>query len=97
MCKVYSTLLKGLAHEYNDVLLRPIKKSRILNESKEEFSRRKKREREEEEDIDESLSAIEDDMLEALSLKRRNAFLNANGKKGPKEKRKIRKIGTILH
>ena len=74
--------------EYNDVLLRPIKKSRILNESKEEFFRRKRREREEEEDIDESLSAIEDDMLTATLLKRMNGFLNAK-KKSPKEKRKI--------
>ena len=92
MCKVYSSLLKGLAHEYNDVLLRPIKKTRISNESKEEFSRRKKREREEEEDIDESLSAIEDDMLAALSLKRRNVFRNANGKKGRKRRERYEKF-----
>ena len=84
MCKVYSTLLKGLAQQYNDVLLRPIKKTRLLNESKEEFSRRKKKEREEEEDIDDSLSAIEDEMLTALSLKRRKVFSNVNGKKGRK-------------
>ena len=84
MCKVYSTLLKGLAHEYNNVLLRPIKKTRLLNESKEGFSRRKKKEREEEEDIDDSLSAIEDEMLTALSLKRRKVFSNVNGKKGRK-------------
>ena len=92
MCKVYSTLLKGLAQQYNDVLLRPIKKTRLLNESKEEFSRRKKKEREEKEDIDESLSAIEDDMLAALSLKRRNVFLSANGKKAQKRRGRYEKL-----
>ena len=74
MCKVYSTLLKCLAQEYNDVLLRPIKKTRLLNESKEEFSRRKKKEREEEEDIDDSLLAIEDEMLIAFIIETSQYF-----------------------
>lgn len=77
--------------EYNDVLLRPIKKSRILNESKEEFFRRKRREREEEEDIDESLSAIEDDILAVISLKRMNGFLNAKRKKARKRRGRYEK------
>ena len=63
MYKVYSTLLKSPAIEYNNVLLRRIKKSLPLIESKEEISHRKRREREEDADINKSLFAIEDDML----------------------------------
>ena len=57
--------------EYNDVLLRPIKKTLPMNESKDEFHCRKRREREEEDDLDDSLFAIEDDMLATLMLRRR--------------------------
>ena len=92
MCKVYSTLLKSLAIEYNDVLLRPIKKSLPLNESKEECSCRKRREKEEEDNIDKSLFAIENDMLETLSLKRRKGLLlNVEKRRAQKRRGKYQK------
>ena len=91
MCKVYSTLLKSLAMEYNGVLLRPIKKSRPLNESAEVFSGRKRREREEDDDIDESLFAIEDDMLAILSLKRRNGLLHVKRRRSRKKRGRYKK------
>ena len=82
MCKVYSTLLKGLASKYNDILLRPIKKTIPINESQEEFSHRKRREREKEDNIDKTLLAIEDDILSTLSSKQKNEVLHVKKKSG---------------
>lgn len=70
--------------EYNDVLLRPIKKTLPMNESKDEFHCRKRREREEEDNIDDSLFTIEDDMLATVTLRRRRRL-------HPVEERKCRK------
>ena len=65
--------------EYNDILLRPVRSRFPSNESSEEFYFQKKREREDEADLDESLSAIEDDILVILALKRRKRRLTVKG------------------
>lgn len=76
---------------HNNVLLRPIKKILPLNESKEEFSRRKRRDREEEDNIDKSLFAIEDDMLATLSLQRRNELLHVERRRAQNRRGRYQK------
>ena len=77
--------------EYNDVLMRPIKKSLPLNESKEEFSCRKRKERREEDDIDDSLFAIEDDILGTISLEHRSRSHHVERKRARKRRGRYKK------
>ena len=79
MSKVYDVLLRHLVMEYNDILLRPVRSRFPSNELGEEFYFWKKREREDEANLDESLSAIEDDILVILALRCRKRRLTVKG------------------